>query len=64
VISRVCICCGEPFTYGASQASGNPNICEACSQLADETIELWEVSYAMRAVDPDFETPTPPPNAS
>jgi hypothetical protein len=34
VISRVCICCGESFSYPAYLEVSNPNICETCSHMA------------------------------
>ena len=36
VISRICICCGEPFSFGPESAPDNPNICGPCSQMSGE----------------------------
>lgn len=36
MISRICICCGGLISPEANESGGNPNICLACSQLADE----------------------------
>lgn len=45
MISRICICCGEPFPYQAGEELENPNICAACSQMADETMEEPEFEW-------------------
>ena len=31
----VCVCCGQPIARKASSQRLNPNICAACSDLAD-----------------------------
>jgi hypothetical protein len=37
--TTVCVCCGEPFPKGSLSASPNPNVCAACYDSPDETIE-------------------------
>jgi hypothetical protein len=39
MISRVCICCGEPMPEKASPLCRNPNVCVSCASLADEMEE-------------------------
>ena len=34
MISRICMCCGEAFSYKVNEERPNPNICAACSQMA------------------------------
>ena len=36
---RVCICCGEPMLEKGSVPFDNPNVCAACSSVADELEE-------------------------
>jgi hypothetical protein len=66
VISRICICCGEPFFYGAGEASANPNICTACSRLADDAAQEQELHMAETIDDLDavFDESIAPQNAS
>jgi hypothetical protein len=66
VISRICICCGEPFCYGAGEASANPNICAACSRLADDAAQEKELDEAetMEDLDAVFDESIAPQNAS
>ena len=44
MISRICMCCGEAFSYKVNEERPNPNICTACSQMAalDEPEEKLE----------------------
>ncbi len=53
MISRICICCGEPFSHEANEAIGNPNICAACSQLTDNTDGALEFELTKAASDGD-----------
>jgi hypothetical protein len=36
MMSRVCICCGEPMPGKATPLSRNPNLCISCAGLAEE----------------------------
>jgi hypothetical protein len=54
VISRICICCGEPFSYYRVEEKGNPNICKACSQLSDTLKEPAPLGWEAVAVLPDL----------
>ena len=37
MMSRVCICCGEPMPGKATPLSRNPNLCVSCASLTVET---------------------------
>ena len=51
VVSRICICCGEPFACPGLEEQGNPNICIACSSMADLTEEDGESQSCAPAPD-------------
>ena len=40
MVSRVCICCGEAMPDQGSARARNPNLCPACSNLAEELEDL------------------------
>ena len=37
MVSRVCICCGEPIPEQGGADSPNPNLCSACASLEERT---------------------------
>ena len=39
MVSRICICCGEPMPEKGGGLAGNPNVCAACAGIAAEMEE-------------------------
>ncbi|HLH56887.1 MAG TPA: hypothetical protein VKY92_25105 [Verrucomicrobiae bacterium] len=66
MISRICICCGEPFSIRNYEERPNPNICAACSRMMED--DEQESSFntpieVVQALEP-IETPETVQNAS
>lgn len=52
MISRICICCGEPFSCKVNEGVDNPNICAACSRMADGSDTELEVDRLQPVMEP------------
>lgn len=45
---RICRCCGQAVSRPENPLTGNPNLCAACSSLAEDPAELfseWSVLF-------------------